>query len=67
MYVIQLQREGQIPIKLNFAQIGSETVKTVETKKLSLGAKKIELSNFSKPMGPTIQVIILKENKGTLK
>ena len=51
MYVIRLQRKGQIPIKLNFTRIGSETVKTVETKNLSQGAKKSSIAQFFKTNG----------------
>ena len=40
VYVIQLQKEGQIPAKLSFARNGSETVATVETINLLLRATK---------------------------
>ena len=30
VYVIRLQKEGQIPAKLSFVRNGNETVKTVE-------------------------------------
>ena len=41
VYLIRLQKEGQIPAKLSFAGNGSETFKTVETDNLLQRALKM--------------------------
>ena len=46
VYVLRLQKEGQIPVKLNFTRNGSETVKCVEAINLSLQA--IAMLNYAK-------------------
>ena len=45
VYVIRLQKEGQILAKLSFARNGIETVKTVETINFLLRA--IKIFNFA--------------------
>ena len=53
VYVIRLQKEGQIPAKLSFARNGSETLKMVETIWLKLVFKSnenVQFRNISKPL-----------------
>ena len=57
VYVIRLQKEGQIPGKLSFARNGSETkpLKRLKPKIVTKSNANVQFRNISKPMGPTIR------------